>query len=54
LKISLENGSGKQARRGRRKVSGLSVAGNERAKSAKEKSENLNKGKGENVTGKKK
>ena len=35
-------------------VSELSVAGNERARSAKEKSENLNKGKGENVTGEKK
>jgi hypothetical protein len=39
--MSLENGLGKQARRGRRKVSELSVAGNERARSAKEKSENL-------------
>jgi hypothetical protein len=37
----LENGSRKQVRKGRRKASDLSIAGNERARSAKEKSENL-------------
>ena len=50
----LENKSGRQARRGRRKVSELSIAGNEEIGSAKMESKNLNKGKGENVTGEKK
>jgi hypothetical protein len=50
----LENKNGRQARRGRRKVSKLSIAGNEETGSAKVKSKNLKKGKGENVTGEKK
>ena len=51
----LENGSEKQARGWKKKgFQKLSIAGNEETRSAKVKSKNLNKGKGENVTDEKK